>query len=159
MPEPGGLPRPLLEENSEGGGEGDKANPGGGGTVYDSLRFPSASYFLGLPLFFFPNISALPGVVPVAVIIVVVVAAVVVVGNPRLVSKAMFTATGAGATILNGAGGESVSEFPGDPDTVLSFSSIRIYLKRTQKGACACRKGFGFSFGFLFSGKEVKEGG
>jgi hypothetical protein len=129
FPEPGGLPRPLLEEYSEGWGEeGDKANPGGGGTVYDSLRFPSASYFLGLPLFFFPNNSPLPGVVFAAVFIVVVVVVVAVVVTPRLVSTAMFTTTWGGATRLNGAGGESVSEFPVDPENVFSFSSIKLCL-------------------------------
>ena len=58
------LPRPLLEEeNSEEGV--DKVKPGGGGGVALTLRFPSASYFLGLPLFFFPTKSKLPGVVVV----------------------------------------------------------------------------------------------
>lgn len=65
------LPRPLLEEeNSEEGV--DKVKPGGGGGVALTLRFPSASYFLGLPLFFFPNKSKLPGVVVATANVVVV---------------------------------------------------------------------------------------
>lgn len=135
MPDPEGLPRPLLEENS-GGEEGDKVNPGGGGTMYDSVRFPSASYFLGLPLFFFPNNSALRGVVLVDVSIVEVV--VVVVVTARLMSPGLFSTTWGNATLLNGAGGESVSEFPSDPETVLSFSSIKICFKWTNKQSGFC---------------------
>ena len=129
FPEPGGLPLPLFEEEKS---EGDKVKPGGGcAAVYDTLKFPSASYFLGLPLFFFPNKSPLlTGVVVVAVVAVVVVfvfefvfafvsviiTVVVVVDTPRLVLTT--------AMLLNGADGESVSEFPSDPETVLSLSSI-----------------------------------
>jgi hypothetical protein len=138
----------LEEYSEEWGEEGDKANPGGGGTVYDSLRFPSASYFLGLPLFFFPNNSPLPVVVFVAIFIVVVV--VVVVVTPRLVSTAMFTTIWGGATWLKGAGGESVSEFPVDPENVLSFSSIKLCLNR-RSGGCF------LLFCFCFLEEEVKE--
>ena len=132
FPEPGGLPLPLFEEEKS---EGDKVKPGGGcAAVYDTLKFPSASYFLGLPLFFFPNKSPLlTGVVVVAVVAVVVVfvfefvfvfvfvsviitVVVVVDDTPRLVLTT--------AMLLNGADGESVSEFPSDPETVLSLSSI-----------------------------------
>ena len=61
----------MEEEYSEGV---DKVKPDGGVGVglALTLRFPSASYFLGLPLFFFPNKSKLPGVVVATANVVVV---------------------------------------------------------------------------------------
>lgn len=61
----------------------------------------------------------------VSVIITIVV---VVVDTPRLVLTA--------AMLLNGAGGESVSEFPSDPETVLSLSSITKQERDTEIYVC-----------------------
>ena len=165
FPEPGGLPLPLFEEEKS---EGDKVKPGGGcAAVYDTLKFPSASYFLGLPLFFFPNKSPLlTGVVVVAVVAVVVVfvfvfvfvfvsvnitVVVVVDDTPRLVLTT--------AMLLNGADGESVSEFPSDPETVLSLSSIIKQERDTEIyvyiyiDICVC-VWWGFSLWFCRRGSE-----
>lgn len=152
LPEPGGLPLPLLEEENSVGEEGEKEKPGGGGVVTwygGNLRFPSESYFLGLPLFFFPNKSKLPllvtcgpplpGVVAAAVVVMVVVVFVVVIAAPPKVLSMLimlFIICG-GITALTG-GGESVStELPDEKDTVLSFSSI-VEEERDRERACVC---------------------
>lgn len=96
------LPLPLLEVEKS---EGDKVKAGvEDGYGNGILSFPSASYFLGLPLFFFPKLSPpAPATGTIAV----------------APSRLMFI-----TRLLTAAGGESVSELPSDPDIVLSFSSI-----------------------------------
>jgi hypothetical protein len=146
LPEPGGLPRPLFEENSD--EEGEKANPGGGGTEYDTLKFPSASYFLGLPLFFFPNKSPLvPPLLITGVVVVVAIVVVFVVVPVVIIIIVVDTPWFVLLLLLNGAGGESVSEFPSDPEAVLSFSSIKAGLNILY---VVCLEGFLLFFVWFF---------
>lgn len=81
---------------------------------------------------------------------------VVVVVTARFMSPGMFTATWGSATLLNGAGGESESEFPSDPEIVLSFSSITTCFKWTerQSGCITIRKVW-----FYGSGRGIEEDG
>ena len=125
MPEPEDLPRPLLEEDDEENPDDrEKPEPCETPLWYVILKFPSESYFLGLPLFFFPNKSRLPWPPPPPVFpgVTMVVASGPVNTDPSVFSTFMLIIWGTEALIGCGDGLESV--FPGDPETVLSFSSM-----------------------------------
>lgn len=72
--------------------------PGGGGVgVALTLRFPSASYFLGLPLFFFPNKSKLPCPPVLPGVVVTNVVVVVAAGTSGTIVVGVGAGAGAGA--------------------------------------------------------------
>lgn len=81
--EAGCRPLPLLEE--------EKSVGEGITNLYGNLRFPSASYFLGLPLLFFPKESTPPPLGSgTTVAVVLTVAPSPVAALSRFLSKSMF---------------------------------------------------------------------